>query len=206
MAVPTKLRDEPIGPGAVHLCVDMQRMYAGGTPWAFAWMPRVLPGVVALAEREPGRTVFTRFIPARRPGDGHGVWRLYYRHWAAMTIEAMGADGVELVPELGRFAPPAEVIDKPVYSPWLGSDLNRRLRARAVDTLIVTGGETDMCVLATLLGAVDHGYRTIVVQDAVCSTSDAAHDAMLALFSERFGVQIEVAAVEEILDRWPAAG
>ena len=37
-----------------------------------------------------------------------------------------------------------------------------------------------MCVLATVIGAVDHGYRVIVVvTDAVCSSSDEGHDAML---------------------------
>ena len=36
-----------------------------------------------------------------------------------------------------------------------------------------------MCVLAAILGAADLGYRTILVSDAVGSTSDEAHDAML---------------------------
>ena len=35
-----------------------------------------------------------------------------------MTIEAIGADMVELMPELARYVPPAETIDKHVYSPW----------------------------------------------------------------------------------------
>jgi len=55
----------------------------------------------------------------------------------------------------------------------------------------VTGSETDVCVLATVLGAVDHGYRVIVVTDAVCSSSDEGHDAMLKLYRERYSLQIE---------------
>ena len=144
-------------------------------------MPRVLPRIVALCEPAPEATVFTRFIPARRPGEGHGVWARYWQHWASMTLEAIPPETVDLVPELARFAPPATVVDKPVYSPWLGSDLHARLRARGCATLLVSGGETDMCVLAAVLGAADLGYRTILVSDAVCSTSDEAHDAMLAL-------------------------
>ena len=31
--------------------------------------------------------MFTRFIPARRPGEGEGIWRRYYERWASMTIE-----------------------------------------------------------------------------------------------------------------------
>jgi hypothetical protein len=48
----------------------------------------------------------------------------------------------------------------------------------------VTGGETDVCVLATVLGAVDYGYRSIVLGDALCSASDADHDAMLELYAD----------------------
>ena len=202
MACDITLRDEPFSPETVHLCVDMQRLFAAGSEWALPWMPRVLPQVAALCELAPERCVFTRFIPARRPGEGHGTWRGYYLRWASVTIEAMGAEMVELVPELARFAPPAEVIDKPVYSPWLGSDLHRRLRARGCDTLVISGGETDMCVLATVLGAVDLGYRTVLVRDAVCSRSDESHDAMLDLFGNRYGQHVEVASTAAVVELW----
>ena len=195
------LRDEAIGARFVHVCVDMQRLFGEGTDWALAWMPRVLPCIIRICERSAAHTIFTRFVPARRPGEGHGTWRRYYRRWASMTIEQVGPSQVDLVPELQRFVPPAETIDKRVYSPWLGSSLQQRLQARNCDTLIITGGETDMCVLATVLGAADYGYRTIVVQDALCSASDQAHDAMLELFNTRYGQHIETATVEEILER-----
>ncbi|HVL22201.1 MAG TPA: isochorismatase family protein, partial [Amaricoccus sp.] len=130
MAPPSTLRDEPLGQGAIHLCVDMQRLFLPGTPWGLDWMPRVLPRIVSLCEPAPEATVFTRFIPARHPGEGLGVWARYWRHWASMTLEAMPPETVDLVPELASFAPPATVVDKSVYSPWLGSDLHARLRAR----------------------------------------------------------------------------
>ena len=202
MAEPSGLRDEPLGPNCIHVCVDMQRLFAPGTDWALAWMPRVLPNIVAICEQHAGRTVFTRFIPARRPGEGQGVWRRYYQRWAAMTIEEIGPEMVGLVPELARFVPPAETVDKPVYSPWLGSDLRARLEARGCDTLIITGGETDVCVLATVLGSADYGYRTIIVQDALCSSSDEAHDAMLTLYNRRYGQHIETATTQDVLRVW----
>jgi nicotinamidase-related amidase len=198
----TTLRSEPLSATAVHVCVDMQRLFGPGTEWALPWMPRVLPEIVRLCELDPARTVFTRFIPARRPGEGHGIWRRYYERWASMTIEAVGEAMVRLMPELEAFAPPAEVVDKPVYSPWLGSDLHRRLRARGCDTVVVSGGETDMCVLATILGAADLGYRTVLVGDAVCSASDEAHDAMLALFAQRYDQLVETATAEEVAEAW----
>jgi nicotinamidase-related amidase len=146
--------------------------------------------------------MFTRFIPAGHAGEGEGTWKRYYERWAAMTLEHLAAWQVDLVPELRRFAPPAPVIDKAIYSPWLGSNLRALLVQRRCDTLVVTGGETDMCVLSTVLGAADYGLRTIVVQDGLCSASDEAHDAMLSLFNNRYGQDIETADLVEVLDRW----
>jgi nicotinamidase-related amidase len=202
VAAESTLRDKPLPATAVHICVDMQRLFAPGTEWGLAWMPRVLPQIVRICELGPGRTIFTRFIPARRPGEGQGVWRGYYRRWASMTLEAIGEDMVELMPELAVFAPPAETLDKPVYSPWWAADLHRGLRSRNCDTLVVSGGETDMCVLATVLGAVDLGYRTVLVQDALCSSSDESHEAMLELFGNRYGQHVEVATTAEVVELW----
>jgi nicotinamidase-related amidase len=185
-----------------HLCVDMQRLFAEDTPWHTPWMDRVRPKVLALVERHPSETVFTRFIPARRPGEGHGTWRRYYEHWADVTVERLGAEMVELLPELARFVPPAIVIDKNVYSPWIDTDLNPRLQSAGIDTIVVSGGETDVCVLAAVLGAVDRGYRVVVATDALCSSSDETHDALMTLYHRRYGQQVETAETEVILDSW----
>lgn len=199
---PSTLRDEAFGPNCIHLCVDMQRLFGEGTEWALPWMPRVVPNIVRICEHQPAETFFTRFIPARRPGEGQGTWRRYYRRWASMTIEQVGPEKVELVPELKRFVPPAQTVDKPVYSPWLGSNLRTKLVKKGCDTLIITGGETDVCVLATVLGGVDYGYRTIIVQDALCSASDEAHDDLIDLYNNRYGQHIETATTGEIVERW----
>jgi Isochorismatase family len=58
------------------------------------------------------------------------------------------------------------------------------------------------CVLATIMGAVDHGYRVILVRDGVCSSSDEGHDALLELYHRRFSIQIETADAEAVLSRW----
>jgi nicotinamidase-related amidase len=67
----------------------------------------------------------------------------------------------------------------------------------------VTGGETDVCVLAAVMDAVDAGYRVVLAEDALCSVSDESHDAMLRHFGSRFSQQIELASSEEILAGWP---
>src|SRR5581483_3941113 len=118
------------------------------------------------------------------------------------TLERLDPALVELAPALAALVPPATVLDKPVYSPFSGVRLPAMLRAREADALIVTGAETDVCVLATVLGAVDHGYRVVIVRDAVCSASDQSHDALLDLYSRRFSQQIEVADAETVLRAW----
>lgn len=61
------------------------------------------------------------------------------------------------------------------------------------------GGETDVCVLATVLGAIDLGYATTVLRDAVCSGVDETHDACLKLLGDRFSVQLKIQYTEEFL-------
>lgn len=202
MARDDELRFGPLGESCAHLCVDMQRMFAEHTDWCTPWMPRVLPKVCKIVAAHPRQTVFTRFIPADKAGDGEGTWRRYYERWASMTIEQLGREQIDLVPELAPFVPPAEIVDKHVYSPWLETDLHRRLQAREADTLVVTGGETDVCVLGTVLGAVDLGYRVIIVTDGLCSSSDEAHDAMLTLYHGRYGQQVETVTTDTLLRSW----
>ncbi|QEL26816.1 cysteine hydrolase [Bosea sp. F3-2] len=180
----------------------MQRLFGRGYPWAVPWLEKVLPAIEALCARHPDRTVFTRFIPAVRAGEGRGTWARYYRRWASVTLERIGDDAVRLVPALERFAPPARILDKSVYSPWTEGRLDRLLAGSGVDTVIISGGETDVCVLATFLGAVDRGLRVILVTDALCSSSDETHDALMELYLSRFSEQVEVARTEEILDGW----
>jgi nicotinamidase-related amidase len=196
------LRFGPLTDTCLHICVDMQRLFADDTDWHTPWMERVLPNVLRIVEAHPAQTIFTRFIPAKEPGQGRGTWRRYYEKWESMTINRLGEAMVELVPELTRFVPPARVVDKHVYSPWLERELDNLLRDTKVDTLVVSGGETDVCVLATVLGAVDRGYRIVVATDALCSSTDETHDAMMTLYHNRYGQQVETVTTDVILENW----
>lgn len=198
-------RHGPLGPRCVHVCVDMQRLFAEKTDWETPWMDRVLPRTERLVAACPERTVFTRFVPAARPGEGRGTWKRYYESWPSMTVERLGEGMVDLVPRLARFVPPARVVDKSVYSPWMDDALDRVLAEMAADTLIVSGGETDVCVLGTVLGAVDRGYRVVVATDALCSSSDEMHDASMAVYHRRYGQQVETVLTDEIVAAWDAA-
>lgn len=193
-----------LGLNTAHLCVDMQNLFDEGGPWATPWMKRVLPNVQRLVERDPRRTVFTRFIPPQRAADAPGRWRQYYQRWRQCTRENLAPEMIELLPALSRYAPPAAVIDKPFYSPFYQSPLDRLLGDRSIDTLVISGAETDVCVLAAVMDAVDRGYRVVLPQDAICSSSDATHDALVTLYHRRYGQQIEIATTQAILEHWPA--
>ncbi len=184
----------------IHLCLDMQGMFGRDGPWPTPWMERVVPKVMALAARAPANTIFTRFIPPMRATDMPGMWREFYRKWSKVTRQRLAPENLELLPQLRRFAPPAVVFDKFVYSAFADGRLASHLSERSVSTLLVSGAETDVCVLATVLAAVDHGYRVVLITDAICSSSDEGHDALMRMYTSRFDVQIELASTQEALD------
>lgn len=186
----------------MHICVDMQRIFADDTEWHTPWMDRIVPNVVSIVARQVEHTAFTRFIPLKEPGEGHGTWQRYYERWPMMTLDALAEGMIDLVPELVGYAPPAWVIDKRLYSPWTTTDLHPRLRQAGIDTLVISGGETEVCVMATMIGAIDLGYRVILVTDALCSSADETHDAMMRIYESRFGMQMETATTDEVLEAW----
>jgi nicotinamidase-related amidase len=191
-----------VPPQAVHLCIDMQRIFSREGPWPTPWMERVLPNVAALARYAPARTIFTRFIPPHHASDLPGTWARYYEKWREVTRERLDPRLLDLMPELQSFVPPARVYDKMVYSAFANDRLHAELRARQCDALIVSGSETDVCVLSSVLAAVDLGYRVILAADAVCSSSDESHDALIDLYRRRFDIQIEIGDTEAIIGQW----
>jgi len=187
---------------AVHLAIDVQRLFAEPGPWFVPWLPRILPQVVALARHRPEQTVLTRFIPPRTPAELPGAWQDYFRHWRAMTQECLDTRLLDLVEPLRILAPPARVCDKAVYSAFAHPGLARWLRANGTKTLIVSGGETDVCVLATVMSAIDLGFHVVLATDALCSASDATHEALLLLYRQRFSHQVATASTEDVLRAW----
>jgi nicotinamidase-related amidase len=187
-----------------HLCVDMQRMFAEDTEWRTPWMDRVLPVILELSERHAAETVFTRFVPPARAEDVEGGWRAYFERWRDFTRDRMDPGLIDLVEPLAALAPPGEILDKSGFSPFHGTDLDGLLRGRGVDTLVITGAETDVCVLAAVLSAVDLGYFVLLPKDALCSSSDETHDALLTLYANRFSQQITLCDVADVLEAWPA--
>ena len=188
---------------AVHLAVDMQRLFGEpGSPWFVPWFAHVLPQVTALAHRHPERTVFSRFIPPRQPEEMPGAWQEYFRRWQAMTQQNLDEQLLELATPLQALVPPGHLCDKAVYSAFGNARLAPWLKSQGIDTLIVSGGETDVCVLASVMSALDLGYRIVLATDALCSVSDRTHDALMTLYRERFSQKLAMATTVQILAAW----
>jgi nicotinamidase-related amidase len=187
---------------AMHLCVDMQRIFARGGLWETPWMERVLPTIADIVARCPERTVFTRFVTPASPEEAPGQWQAYFRRWKAATQAKLDPAELDLVEELARHVPPAAVVDKPAYSAFYRSALPNFLLERGVHTVIVSGAETDVCVLSTVLDAVNIGFRVVIVEDALCSSSDAGHDALMTMYRLRFSEQIDLVSAAELSEVW----
>ncbi|MBW8852931.1 MAG: cysteine hydrolase [Bradyrhizobium sp.] len=187
---------------AVHLCTDMQNIFAPGGLWATPWMERVLPTIVDIVSRHPPRTIFTRFITPQNPEDRPGQWQGYFRHWHQATRDRLPPTALELVPPLARYVPPARIVDKPAYSAFSNPALATLLVELRIGALVISGAETDVCVLSTVLSAVDLGFRVVIVEDALCSSSDVGHDALMTMYRTRFHGQVDLVTSEELAELW----
>lgn len=191
-----------IGENTVHLCIDMQRLFGPGSPWAAPWTQRVESTIAKLVERTPAYTVFTRFIPARSAEEARGAWRRFYEKWEEITLRRLNPDLIRIVPALEYYIPPALCFDRTTYSVFADGRLHTSLNDRNVDTLLISGAETDVCVLASVLNAVDLGYRVIAIRNALASSSGETHEALIKLYERRFSIQIELADMVDVLDAW----
>jgi ureidoacrylate peracid hydrolase len=90
----------------------------------------------------------------------------------------------------GLDARPEDVtVQKTRFSAFIqgSSNLEALLRARGIDTVIVTGTVTNICCESTARDAMMRNFRTIMVTDANAANSDELHNASLIAFYLKFG-------------------
>lgn len=68
------------------------------------------------------------------------------------------------------------VIRKQVNNAFVGTDLNARLRAAAIESLVIVGLTTNHCVSTSARMAGDLGYETVVVADATAAHEHRSYD------------------------------
>ena len=184
----------------------MQRLFAEPTVWHTRGLAGIVPQVARLARHAPDRTVFTRFIPAERPADATGAWRGYYERWRSVTLAETGYGPLELVDPLRELVPPARVCDKDTHSAFNSGDFRDVARRSGAEVLVLTGVETDVCVLGTALDAVDEGLYVVMASDAVASSVPECHRVTLESILPRFDEQVVISTTAEVLASWRHAG
>ena len=123
------------------------------------------------------RAKVERGAPSRRIGDPGPMGRILIR----------GEIGHDIVPAL--YPQPGEpVVDKPGKGAFYATDLHGILRNRDVETLIVCGVTTEVCVHTTVREANDRGYRCIVPGDCCGSYFPEFHDIGLRMIAAQGGI------------------
>lgn len=112
-----------------------------------------------------------------------------------------GHPSADTVPELAP-RPGELVIRKHWYDAFAGTPLDGALRARQVTSLVVTGTMTDICVLATVMGAFNREYRVTLVEDGVATLWPEIQRATLDIVGRAFGRVVPAKAVADELSAW----
>jgi nicotinamidase-related amidase len=96
------------------------------------------------------------------------------------------------------------VIDKTTFGAFNGSTIDETLRRMRIDTLLVTGVSTNLCVETTARDAADRGYGVILVDECLADYDEGAQQAALAAFHFNFGRVMRTA--DELIGLLDGAG
>jgi maleamate amidohydrolase len=100
----------------------------------------------------------------------------------------------EIDPRLERRSD--ELLIKKIFpSVFFGTDLAGFLTSHGVDTVIITGMSTSGCVRATAVDALQHGFRPLVVREAVADRDEVAHENALRDLELKYADVVSIAKV-----------
>ena len=191
-----------------HVVIDMQNGFV--EPGATVECPLARDVVPALnrisrALRDAGGTnVFVQFTT---PREGRENWSAFYERFTpevAATHQATferGAHGWQLWPALDIDREVDAFIEKERFGAFIPGtcDLDTFLKARGVDTLIVTGTLTNVCCESTARDAMQLNYRTIFPADANATLTDEMHNGTLNSMAMVFADVMTVDEIEALL-------
>lgn len=186
---------EPGGFGAA-LGNDVSLLAAAVAPCRSVLLGARAAGMLVIHTREGHRPDLSdappakveRGDPARRIGAPGPMGRILIR----------GEAGHEIVPALSPL-PDEPVIDKPGKGAFYQTDLDLMLRNRGVETLLVAGVTTEVCVHTTVREANDRGYRCLVLADACASYFPEFHEVGLAMIAAQGGIFGWVTTTRDVL-------
>jgi Amidases related to nicotinamidase len=98
-----------------------------------------------------------------------------------------GSPGLELMADVYEPGYDAVVRTKKRYDCFLHTDLELALRSLGIDTLLLTGVNTNSCVIATTIAASVRDFSAIVLSDCVATMDSKLHQAALDVIAGAFG-------------------
>jgi nicotinamidase-related amidase len=110
-----------------------------------------------------------------------------------------GEPGHAIIPELYPVAGEV-VVDKPGKGAFCRTDLELTLITRSIDTLLICGVTTEVCVNTTVREANDRGFRCIVLADCCASYFPEFHEMGLAMIKAQGGIFGWVSASQPLLN------
>jgi ureidoacrylate peracid hydrolase len=165
-----------------HVCVDMQVGFvAEGAPIEVP-LTREITGTIntisAAVRAGGGVNVFTRYTydPAEKLSWDYWFQTLGATQLAGQAKMARGMPDWEVDPAMEVKAGDI-IVDKTRFSALIPEtcDMDAQLKARGIDTLIITGTLTNCCCESTARDALQMGYKVIFMSDANATLSDEEH-------------------------------
>ena len=98
-----------------------------------------------------------------------------------LRLHGLALNLPELAPAQGEL-----VVRKTVPSAFFGTSLHAWLAQRGVQTLVVAGAVTSGCVRASVVDAMQFGFRPLVLSDCVGDRAIAPHDANLFDMEQKY--------------------
>jgi nicotinamidase/pyrazinamidase len=110
-----------------------------------------------------------------------------------------GTQGAEVVDDL-KPEPTDVILPKRRFSAFFKTDLDQTLRTLGVDTVVVTGVTTEVCVLMTVMDGLSHDFSAIILEDCTASRDEEFHQGCLRLYRD-FALYplLRIMTVEEFL-------
>lgn len=151
------------------------------------------------AARKAGVTVAFMRVVTREETDSDALKTLYARKGmpggqAICRIEDGGADYYRVAPVAGDIE-----IEKLLFDSFHGTDLDAQLRARGVETVVMTGLSTDCCVDQTARSAFHHGYNVFAVTDACAAYEPGLHDSTMNILQKNCAL---LATSDAVIEAW----
>jgi maleamate amidohydrolase len=190
----------PLGPGGhpVVLVVDfIEGFTSSQSPFGGPWDEAIAHTAELLhaARRSNVPAIFTtvEFDPEDSQSN------LLIRKAPAVAALARGSRWTNIDQRLPRH-PTDLVISKKQGSAFFGTDLAERLQAMQTDTLLIAGCVTSGCVRASAVDAAQHGFRPLVVREAVGDRSPLANEANLLDIAARYGDVVSITQARHYLE------